>query len=44
MHDMLTIFLDPTSGKGSIDYVINDAGGSSSSANPDIPVTLVSYP
>jgi hypothetical protein len=44
MHDMLTIFLDPTSGKGSIDHVINDAGGSSSSANPDIPVTVVSYP
>jgi hypothetical protein len=44
MHDLLTIFLDAVNGHGSIDHVINDAGGSSSIANPDIPVTVVDYP
>jgi len=44
MHDLLTIFLDPVNGHGSIDHVINDAGGSSSAANPDVPVTVVDYP
>jgi hypothetical protein len=44
MHDLLTVFLDPTNGHGSIDHVINDTGGSSSAANPDVPVTVVDYP
>jgi hypothetical protein len=44
LHDLLTIFLDPTNGKGGILNVINDTGGSSTSANPDVPVTVVSYP
>jgi hypothetical protein len=44
MHDLLTIFLDAVNGHGSIDHVINDAGGSSSVANPDAPVTVVDYP
>jgi len=44
MHDMLTIFLDPSTGKGGITNVINDTGGSSTIANPDVPVTVVSYP
>jgi hypothetical protein len=44
MHNMLTIFLDPNVGSGSIDHVINGVGGSSSIANPDVPVTVVSYP
>jgi hypothetical protein len=44
LHDMLTIFLDPSVGKGGILNVVNDTGGPSTSANPDVPVTVVSYP
>ncbi|HET9920620.1 MAG TPA: glycosyl hydrolase family 28-related protein [Ktedonobacteraceae bacterium] len=43
LHDLLTIFLS-TSGSGGILHVVNDTGGSSTSANPDTPVTVVSYP
>jgi hypothetical protein len=44
LHDMLTIFLDPGTGRGGITNVVNDTGGSSTIANPDVPVTVVSYP
>jgi hypothetical protein len=44
MHNMLTLFLDPGTGKGGIKNVINGTGGSSTIANPDVPVTVVSYP
>ncbi len=44
MHDLLTIFLDKVHGKGGILNVINNIGGSSTIANPDTPVTVVSYP
>ena len=44
LNDLLTIFLDPGAGKGGILNVINDTGGSSTIANPDVPVTVVSYP
>jgi hypothetical protein len=44
LHDLLTIFLDPGVGKGGILNVINGTGGSSTIANPDVPVTVVSYP
>jgi Pectate lyase superfamily protein len=44
MHDLLTIFLDASAGKGGILHVINDTGGSSTIANPDVPVTVVNYP
>jgi hypothetical protein len=43
LHDLLTIFLS-TAGSGGILHVINDTGGSSTAANPDTPVTVVSYP
>jgi len=43
LHDLLTIFLS-TAGFGGILHVVNDTGGSSTSANPDVPVTVVSYP
>jgi hypothetical protein len=43
LHDLLTIFLS-TDGFGGILNVINDTGGSSTIANPDVPVTVVSYP
>ncbi|GLV53874.1 coagulation factor 5/8 type [Dictyobacter sp. S3.2.2.5] len=43
LHDLFTIFLS-TSGSGGILHVVNDAGGSSTKANPDTPVTVVSYP
>jgi len=44
LKDLLTIFLDPATGKGGILNVINGAGGPSTIANPDVPVTVVSYP
>jgi hypothetical protein len=44
LNDLLTIFLDPSHGMGGILHVVNDAGGSSTIANPDSPVTVVSYP
>ncbi len=44
LHDLLTIFLDPGVGKGGILNVVNGTGGSSTAANPDVPVTVVSYP
>ncbi len=44
LKNLLTIFLDPANGKGGILNVVNGTGGSSTSANPDIPVTVVSYP
>jgi len=44
LHDLLTIFLDPAHGKGGMLHVVNDTGGSSTIANPDTPVTVVSYP
>jgi hypothetical protein len=43
LHDLLTIFLS-TAGSGGILNVVNDTGGSSTVANPDKPVTVVSYP
>ena len=44
LHDLLTIFLDASVGKGGILNVINNTGGSSTIANPDVPVTVTSYP
>jgi hypothetical protein len=43
LHDLFTIFLS-TAGSGGILNVVNDTGGSSTIANPDVPVTVVSYP
>jgi hypothetical protein len=43
LHDLLTIFLS-TAGSGGIQNVVNNTGGSSTIANPDVPVTVVSYP
>jgi hypothetical protein len=43
LHDLLTIFLS-TAGSGGILNVINNTGGPSTIANPDVPVTVVSYP
>jgi hypothetical protein len=44
LHDLLTVFLDPSVGRGGILNVVNDTGGPSTIANPDVPVTVVSYP
>ena len=44
LHDLLTIFLDATNGNGGIRHVVNGVGGSSTVANPDVPVTVVDYP
>ena len=43
LHDLLTVFLS-SSGSGGILHVVNDTGGSVTNANPDTPVTVVSYP
>ena len=44
LHNLLTVFLDPVHGSGGILNVVNDTGGPSTIANPDIPVPVVSYP
>jgi hypothetical protein len=44
LHNLLTIFLDPANGRGGIRNVVNGVGGSSTIANPDVPVTVVDYP
>jgi hypothetical protein len=43
-HDLLTVFLDKVNGSGGILSVINGVGGSSTAANADVPVDVVSYP
>jgi hypothetical protein len=43
LHDLLTIFLS-TAASGGILNVVDDTGGSSTIANPDVPVAVVSYP
>jgi hypothetical protein len=43
-HDIFTIFLDATHGSGGISSVINGVGGSSTVANPDVPVAVANYP
>lgn len=40
LHDLLTMFLNSTTGKGGIRHVVNGVGGSSTIANPDEPVTV----
>ncbi len=44
LHGLLTIFLNANGGSGGIDHVVNGTGGSSTIANPDTPVDVVSYP
>ena len=43
LHDLFTVFLS-TAGSGGIAHVVNGAGSSSTAANPDAPVDVVSYP
>jgi hypothetical protein len=43
-HDLLTVFLNPHGGSGGILSVINGVGGSSTAANPDVPVDVITYP
>lgn len=43
-HDLLTVFLNATSGEGGIDNVINGVGGPSTAANADTPVDVTTYP
>ena len=43
LRDLLTVFLNATS-SGGILNVVNGTGGASTAANPDTPVTVVSYP
>ncbi|WP_395725179.1 adenylyl cyclase [Nakamurella sp.] len=44
VQDLLTVFLDPNTGKGGIRHVVNNEGGSSTIANASTPVTVVKYP
>ena len=44
LKNMLTIFLDASAGRGGILNVVNGIGGPSTIANPDVPVTVQSYP
>ena len=43
LHDLFTVFLS-TAGSGGIDHVVNGTGRSSTAANPDAPVDVLSYP
>jgi hypothetical protein len=43
LHDLFTVFLS-TAGYGGISNVIDGIGGSSTIANPDVPVDVVSFP
>ena len=43
LNDLLTVFLNPAS-SGGITNVVDNTGGSSTGANPDVPVTVTSYP
>ncbi len=43
LHDLLTVFLN-SSASGGILNVVNNTGGSSTAANPDVPVTVTSFP
>jgi hypothetical protein len=43
LQNLFTIFLD-SSASGGIRHVVNDRGESSTAANPDIPVSVSSYP
>ena len=43
LSDLLTVFLS-TAASGGIDHVVNVAGGSSTSANPDSPADVTRYP
>ncbi len=43
LQNLFTLFLNPTA-SGGIRNVINGQGGASTAANPDIPVTVLSYP
>jgi hypothetical protein len=43
LHDLLTVFLS-TAGSGGIDHVVNGTGRSSTAANPDTAVDVISYP
>ena len=44
LRDLLTVFLDPTNGKGGILGVVNSTGGSSTIANPSTAVTVTEFP
>lgn len=44
LTNLLTIFLDPNTGTGGINNVINGTGGPSTVANASTPVTVVRYP
>jgi hypothetical protein len=43
-HDIFTLFLNANGGSGGINSVINGTGGSSTAANPDVPVDVANYP
>ncbi len=43
LNDLLTVFLNPAS-SGGILNVVDNTGGASTGANPDVPVTVTSYP
>ena len=44
LRNLLTIFLDPTNGKGGIQNVVNGVAGSSTAANSSVAVAVVNYP
>jgi hypothetical protein len=44
LQDLLTVFLDPSHGRGGVLNVIDGVGGSATAANPSTPVTVTRFP
>ena len=44
LQDLLTVFLDPSHGRGGVLNVVDGAGGSATAANPSTPVTVTRFP
>ena len=44
LQDLLTVFLDPSKGRGGVLDVIDNAGGPATIANPSTPVTVTAFP
>jgi hypothetical protein len=44
LQDLLTVFLDPSHGRGGVLNVVDGVGGSATVANPSKPVTVTSFP
>jgi hypothetical protein len=44
LQDVLTVFLDPSHGRGGVLDVVDGVGGPATAANPSTPVTVTRFP